>query len=776
MKKPPRLAAVLLCLLTTYSGVRLALAVDYSSYQPTYLKQHLEQTLNNFIARVQADVAFLMATTTAMDTQMANWISTVKALTLIEVQPTYSDDHTFILAGDFTSLLTVGKGIVADCGSDGLRTNTVATATYAASNTTVTVNTHNLTANLVAVYYYATRNGLNAYGSGDVVASAYGSPSWANLQSAVAVANASGRRLLLTSGTWPIAGILTITAPMTVSPGAVLSRQAGSAHLVIKGLFTGAPGCFSDNSTNHDWVVFGTGAVPEACPAWWGATGDGMTDDTLPLLSALRACQNTSIWLNLQGLSYLISANLVNTESVQVKNGVLIAKNTLSGWLWTSTTTAPKMLGGSKYRDLNFTRQRGAGALGGFLRIVDEVGTELTHVDFNGDANCTEAIRLENDTYWCERALLNQVRVKNTVTGLRLLPASEMGVADRYRPVTARGTDSFDECSFTDVHVSCLNSGSGFLLNGDLARVVFKSCGGWWSGNNTAIFETKTIGGSPVFISPWGDFGGSGFTGCGLFKFNHPVVNGTIINPELGGALFDIGRAPNYAPVSPYFLGTLISDDSGVFGVTTVKGAHAQGKSFSYNDDDFYTLESNKYTVTGAVAVDTATYPSALAFSLNSSTAGITNKGKSWRANTCGNSHYSLEAVVLPPDTKSTYFYVGSRKDSNQNTLANTRDATLITNENAAHNGVSNHLYLVIMGDAIGVETARVDLGAYSAGSWLRLKLLQSRNDNIAYAYVNDVLAGSATLVSWPMHTHVLAANSGTSTFYLDRLIQSANR
>jgi hypothetical protein len=69
---------------------------------------------------------------------------------------TYVDGDTFTISGDKTSYFATGATVKADCGVDGIKTSTVATATYSAPDTTVNLNSSVLTANLVTANLEAT--------------------------------------------------------------------------------------------------------------------------------------------------------------------------------------------------------------------------------------------------------------------------------------------------------------------------------------------------------------------------------------------------------------------------------------------------------------------------------------------------------------------------------------------------------------------------------------------------------------------------------------------
>lgn len=254
--------ALVIIILTGTLGLGSLVATGgiYDSYKQRFGDPKWQVKLNEFVGLVGNDIS-------GLGTLVANWVGTVDSLTLIETAPAYSDASTFTLAGDYSAILTAGKRLVADCGVDGLFPNTVVSCTYGAPNSTVVVTTANLTANLAAVSYYATRNGVNTYGSGDIVAAEYGAPSWANLQSAVAVANSSGRRLLLTPGNWPVSDDLSITSQVHPVPGAIF-EVATTKTLTINGnLDAGPHQIFTLTGTGK--AAFAAGSQKKVYPHWW---------------------------------------------------------------------------------------------------------------------------------------------------------------------------------------------------------------------------------------------------------------------------------------------------------------------------------------------------------------------------------------------------------------------------------------------------------------------------------------------------------------------------
>ena len=328
---PKLLKTILICLMTAclaLGGGIVASGGAYDSYKWSFGEARWQIKYNNFVDAVSS-----------LGSLITNWVGTVDSLTLIETAPVYSDASTFILAGNFEALLTPGKRLVADCGVDNLRPNTVVSCTYAAGDSTVVVNAANLTANLAAVSYYATRNGVNTYGSGDIVAAEFGAPSWDNLQAIVVLANASGRRILLTPGNWPVDGDLSITAPVYPVPGAVFAVATGQTLTINGTLDAGLYQIFS---------CTGTGAVAglkESNPVWFGAIGDNSTDCTIPVNQSIAAISAVGAKWTLPTGQYRITDDLTvtsKTKFVMEMIGELVPYTTSSPGQWeVLDTTAP---------------------------------------------------------------------------------------------------------------------------------------------------------------------------------------------------------------------------------------------------------------------------------------------------------------------------------------------------------------------------------------------------------------------------------------------------
>lgn len=110
---------------------------------------------------------------------------------------------------------------------------------------------------------------------------------YTSLQAAVTAIGSSVKSVLV-SGSETLSANLTIpsTLEVTMAKGAVIAL--GDYTLTINGVFNaGLSQCF--NLSGSGVVSFGSGAVKEVYPEWFGAAGDGTTDDSVAVQAAQDA-------------------------------------------------------------------------------------------------------------------------------------------------------------------------------------------------------------------------------------------------------------------------------------------------------------------------------------------------------------------------------------------------------------------------------------------------------------------------------------------------------
>jgi hypothetical protein len=266
------------------------------SGQPLQYKENLGNSLwhtklnAGLDALWDADTAFTN-TIADLSTLINNWAIEDQIVTMIPVTCTYSDADTFTLPGDYTSRFAAGAVVQVQVAA-GMAYSTVASSSYAAPTTTVNLSDTVLTDPITRVYAVATRDGLWPNGPGYIVAADYGTDQ-AALEAADAVAASAGKQLVI-GRTYSITSTPAnpLTATLKILPGGTISIANGVTLTINGTLDAGLYQIFSCTGTGK--VVYGVGAVKEVYPQWWGATGDGTTDDFNPVQAAITAALSPS--------------------------------------------------------------------------------------------------------------------------------------------------------------------------------------------------------------------------------------------------------------------------------------------------------------------------------------------------------------------------------------------------------------------------------------------------------------------------------------------------
>jgi hypothetical protein len=135
------------------------------------------------------------------------------------------------------------------------------------------------------------------------------------ISTAITAIGSNYKTLLLAYGTWTISANVTVPSNINLrfEQGAILSIGAGYTVTINGPIDAPVSQIFSNISPGTGGVArFGTGVseVREAYPQWWGAIGDGVSDDYYPFISAVDAVRSTGIALRVPSGTYKISAEL----------------------------------------------------------------------------------------------------------------------------------------------------------------------------------------------------------------------------------------------------------------------------------------------------------------------------------------------------------------------------------------------------------------------------------------------------------------------------------
>lgn len=106
---------------------------------------------------------------------------------------------------------------------------------------------------------------------------------------------------------------------LSVVPGGVIS-VANAKTITINGAFEcGQFQCF----TGKGLVKFGTSSPVELIPEWWGAIGDGITNDTNAIQAAFQATPSAGT-VNFGSKQFKINSNVTCTKSISIKGNATI--------------------------------------------------------------------------------------------------------------------------------------------------------------------------------------------------------------------------------------------------------------------------------------------------------------------------------------------------------------------------------------------------------------------------------------------------------------------
>jgi len=148
-------------------------------------------------------------------------------------------------------------------------------------------------------------------------------------------------------GTYTISTVKTVTTYVKIPKG-VLYVKSGSGALTFNGPFEA--GIYPVFSGFTAGVIFGAGAVREVYPQWFGATGDGATDDSVAFQSALNSGAGNTVVVPKGDYKITTTLTVTVTDATKPTNIGGVGKGSRLKWY-----------GGNDTSFLNWKGSAGAG-------------------------------------------------------------------------------------------------------------------------------------------------------------------------------------------------------------------------------------------------------------------------------------------------------------------------------------------------------------------------------------------------------------------------------
>jgi hypothetical protein len=178
--------------------------------------------------------------------------------------------------------------------------------------------------------------------------------------------------------TYTIADDTTVTTNVFAPVGCIYSVATGKV-LTFSGKFDGS---ISQHFDGAGTVVFGAGAVKEIYPEWWGATRDGITDDSVPLQAVITCSATNKHKVKFTTGTYLFATGLTGLATQMIFEGSGMSNTILyytgAGTAFTWGNTAAETSIWLTIRDITI-KGTASGAIG--LDLIRFQGLYMSNVD-----------------------------------------------------------------------------------------------------------------------------------------------------------------------------------------------------------------------------------------------------------------------------------------------------------------------------------------------------------------------------------------------------------
>ena len=285
-----------------------------------------------------------------------------------------------------------------------------------------------------------------------------------------AIGTVGKKTLLVSTGTWQISNSIVIPPNVTLKfePGAVLDIAQNKTIDVNGFIEAGKYQIFSGSGTVHV-----RGYVDALYPQWWGAKGDGVTDDT----AAVQACINSSVSSN--GVFSVYGGDMFFKHTIKFPSGVYRVTSELS--------PNKSMANQSWVGDGGMVEIRYDGTADATKAVFGSHGVGVLYcsfknIFFNANYRVGFAVNFEAGEI---QQLVKMNQFEKCVFGFATVANFNLGASSNWDTWAQGGTcpdidgdqNVFYECDF-------ISAPEGFVNCADnVYRTAFYSCcfGFWWS-------------------------------------------------------------------------------------------------------------------------------------------------------------------------------------------------------------------------------------------------------------------------------------------------------
>lgn len=280
---------------------------------------------------------------------------------------------------------------------------------------------------------------------------------------------------------------------------------------------------------------------------WFGAVGDGVSDDTAAIQAALNTGKNvdfplgkyrttSSLTLDISTLTaqnFQSQALYLNGSQFDFAGGANSSWLVINGWPYVQGTTFIVEGGGARISSSNTNTED-------CVKIVEGYGHKINNLEARGFENGSAVhLHIADATHWCESIVLTNIRGKDNNFGIR---TSVVG---------GNVTTSFDQTHIANCEFNLTkNNATAFHLSGFHGRTTLHGCGFWANEDGATGSAGFVLDGSFVNATMIGCWGDGDSTAENTITFGAGYITADETNSSMANAMTVIGTAVTGDPTN----------------------------------------------------------------------------------------------------------------------------------------------------------------------------------------------------------------------------------